>query len=131
MSSQVSGKRGRLLIAEDQDQMRNALSRVLNLEGFEVVVTTNGARALDAILGPDPFDLVLLDVNMPELDGFQVLEKIRKTPELENLPVIMVTGHVDSASVMRGVELKVNDYLVKPYKLADLMARVNRCLPRR
>jgi len=131
MSSRKGGQRGRVLVAEDQDQMRNALSRLLNLEGFEVVVTTNGARALDAILGPDPFDLVLLDVNMPEMDGFEVLEKIRKTPELENLPVIMVTGHVDSASVLRGVELKVSEYLVKPYKISDLMSRVNRCLSQR
>jgi len=131
MSSRTAGKRGRVLIAEDQDQMRNTLSRVLNLEGFEVVVASNGLKALDAALGPDPFDLLLLDVNMPEMDGFEVLEKIRKTPELEGLPVIMVTGHVDSASVMRGVELKVNEYLVKPYKINDLMNRVNRCLPPR
>lgn len=131
MSYKPTGKRGRILIAEDQDQMRNAMSRALNLEGFEVVVTSNGSRALDAILGPDPFDLVLLDVNMPEMNVFEVLERIRKTPDMQNLPVIMVTGHVDSASVMRGVELKVNDYLVKPYKLVDLMNRVNRCLPPR
>lgn len=131
MSSRTAGKRGRVLIAEDQDQMRNTLSRVLNLEGFDVVVASNGLKALDAALGPDPFDLLLLDVNMPEMDGFEVLEKIRKTPELESLPVIMVTGHVDSASVMRGVELKVNEYLVKPYKINDLMNRVNRCLPPR
>lgn len=131
VNKNLQKKRGRVLIAEDQDQMRNVLSRALILEGFEVVATSNGARALDIILGPDSFDLVLLDVNMPEMDGFSVLERIRQTPDMGSLPVIMVTGHVDSVSVMRGVELKVSDYLVKPYKLVDLISRIDRCVPPR
>lgn len=126
----VPGSRGRVLVAEDQDMLRNTLSRLLGMEGFEVVATSNGARALSAVLGATkPFDLALLDVNMPEIDGFSLLEKIRKTPAVADLPVIMLTGHVDSASVMRGMQLKVNEYLVKPYKIADLMDRINRCLP--
>jgi DNA-binding response OmpR family regulator len=74
------------------------------------------------------FDLVLLDVNMPDMDGFSVLAKMREIPELTSMPVIMVTGVVDSQSVFRGKKLQVSDYLVKPYRIADLLKRVDRCL---
>lgn len=119
----------RLLVVDDQEQMRSAFQRVFALEGFSVTAAGTGSRALE-LVSSQSFDLVLLDVNMPDMDGFTVLEKLRKLPGLEGMPVIMVTGMVDSASVLRGKTLGVDDYLIKPYRIGELLARVGKCLNR-
>jgi two-component system alkaline phosphatase synthesis response regulator PhoP len=121
------GKAWRLLVVDDQEQIRNSLKRALEFEGYDVMTAGSGGRALD-LLATAVFDLVLLDVNMPDIDGFSVLAKMREIPELSGMLVIMVTGVVDSQSVVRGKKLQVSDYLVKPYRIADLLKRVERCL---
>jgi DNA-binding response OmpR family regulator len=115
------------MTVDDQDAMRAAVQRVLTFEKVDVTVAATGSRALELLASGD-FDLVLLDVNMPDIDGFAVLTKLRKIDRLADLPVIMVTGMVDERSVLKGKEHRVSDYLVKPYKIADLLARVERCL---
>jgi two-component system alkaline phosphatase synthesis response regulator PhoP len=122
-----AGKTWRLLVVDDHEQIRSSLKRALEFEGYDVVTAGSGGRALD-LLATAVFDLVLLDVNMPDLDGFSVLAKMREVPDLAAIPVIMVTGVVDSQSVFRGKKLQVSDYLVKPYRIADLLKRVERCL---
>lgn len=118
----------RLLVADDQAEMRQNLARALRLEGFEVVATSNGKRALELVADEGPFDLALLDINMPEIDGLTVLETLRASAENRKLPVILVTGEVDHGSVVRGKELGANDYMVKPYKIADLLLRIRQCI---
>lgn len=125
-----AGRPWRILTVDDQDAMRAAIQRVLTFEKVEVTVAASGSRALE-LLASDDFDLVLLDVNMPDIDGFSVLAKLRKIDRLANLEVIMVTGMVDERSVLKGKEHGVSEYLVKPYKVVDLLARVDRCLLRR
>jgi two-component system response regulator MprA len=127
MAALSAGKQWRLLVVDDHEQIRSALKRALSFEGYDVIAAGSGSRALD-LLAKGVFDLVLLDVNMPDMDGFSVLEKIREAPQLASMPVIMVTGVVDSQSVIRGKQLRVSDYLIKPYRIADLLARVDRCL---
>jgi DNA-binding response OmpR family regulator len=127
MTSVSAGKAWRLLVVDDHEQIRSSLKRALEFEGYDVVTAGSGGRALD-LLATAVFDLVLLDVNMPDLDGFSVLAKMREIPESAGIPVIMVTGVVDSQSVFRGKKLQVSDYLVKPYRIADLLKRVDRCL---
>ncbi|MCG2575451.1 response regulator [Dechloromonas sp. XY25] len=107
--------------------MRGTLSRMLWLEGFEVILAATGSRALE-LLGTAFFDLVLLDVHMPDVDGFTVLSKIRERPESFTLPVIMLTGADDRDSVLRSKQLGISDYLVKPYRVTDLLSRIDRCL---
>jgi DNA-binding response OmpR family regulator len=124
-----AGRPWRILTVDDQDSMRAAVQRVLTFEKIDVTVAASGSRALE-LLASDDFDLVLLDVNMPDVDGFSVLEKLRKTSRLADLEVIMVTGMVDQRSVLKGKEHGVSEYLVKPYKIVDLLARVDRCLLR-
>lgn len=121
------GRRLRILVVDDQEEMRSALSRTLWLEGFEVILAATGSRALEQ-LNSAFFDLVLLDVHMPDMDGFSVLAKMREKPESVTLPVIMVTGADSSASVLRGKALGVSDYLVKPYRVSELLSRIERCL---
>ncbi len=127
MTSISAGKSWRLLVVDDHEQIRSSLKRALEFEGYDVATAGSGGRALD-LLATAVFDLVLLDVNMPDMDGFSVLAKMREIPELTSMPVIMVTGVVDSQSVFRGKKLQVSDYLVKPYRIADLLKRVDRCL---
>jgi len=122
-----NGRQLRLLVIDDQEEMRSALSRTLALEGFEVTLAATGSRALEVLNGAF-FDLVLLDVHMPDMDGFSVLEKMRERPESVTLPVIMVTGADDTGSVLQGKKLGISDYLVKPYRVADLLSRIERCL---
>ena len=122
-----NGRRFRLLVVDDQEEMRSALYRMLTLEGFEVILAASGSRALE-LLNTAFFDLALLDVHMPDMDGFALLEKIRERPESLTLPVIMVTGAGDTESVLSGKKLGVSDYLVKPYRMAGLLSRVERCL---
>ena len=121
-------KTHRLLVADDQAEMRQNLARALRLEGFEVHATSNGKRALELINEEGPFDLALLDINMPEADGFTVLKTLRASEENRSLPVILITGEVDHGSVVQGKELGANDYLVKPYKIADLLQRIRNCI---
>lgn len=109
--------------------MRAAVQRVLAFERLDVTAAASGSRALE-LLASDDFDLVLLDVNMPDIDGFSVLAKLRKIARLADLPVVMVTGMVDERSVLKGKEYGVSEYLVKPYKVVDLLSRINRCLSR-
>jgi DNA-binding response OmpR family regulator len=125
-----AGRPWRILTVDDQGSMRAAVQRVLTFEKVDVTVAATGSRALELMASED-FDLVLLDVNMPDIDGFAVLDTLRKSDRLSELPVIMVTGMVDERSVLKGKEHKVSDYLVKPYKIADLLARIDRSLSRR
>ncbi len=125
--SNSTGKPWRLLVVDDQEQMRSAVQRVFSFEGFEVIAAGTGSRALE-LLGTSSFHLVLLDVNMPDMDGFTVLARLREQLRLVDLPVIMVTGMVDETSVLKGKAHGVADYLVKPYKIADMLSRVSRVL---
>ena len=116
----------RLLLVEDDDHVAAALSAVLARHGFEVVHARNGEEALQALLpathGKPPFGVVLLDLGLPDQDGYQVCGKIRK---LTATPVIMVTARADVRSRIHGLNLGADDYVVKPYDTGELLARIH------
>jgi EAL domain-containing protein (putative c-di-GMP-specific phosphodiesterase class I)/DNA-binding NarL/FixJ family response regulator len=113
----------RVLITDDDAAMRALLEAALRREGFETVLATNGRDAL-VCLDQQRFDVVLLDVDMPLLDGFRTLRQIRATERFKTLPVILVTGSIDEAERIRGLEIGANDYLGKPVRVRELAARV-------
>ncbi|HET9852888.1 MAG TPA: EAL domain-containing protein [Candidatus Limnocylindrales bacterium] len=113
----------RVLIADDDASMRAFLEAALQREGFETVLATNGRDALTRI-EQEAFDVVLLDVDMPFLDGLRTLRQIRAAERFKTLPVILVTGSIDEAERIRGLELGANDYLGKPVRIRELTARV-------
>ena len=121
-------RRGKVLVADDHFEMRQNVTRLLRLEGFEVFSASNGRLALESIQRDGPFKLVLLDINMPEMDGLTVLENLRAQDKTSRLPVILITGEADANSIARGRALGAQDYLCKPYKIAELMTRIDRCL---
>jgi len=113
----------RVLIADDDPSMRALLEAALTREGFETDLVSNGRDAL-ARLREQPFDVVLLDVDMPFLDGMRTLREIRSSDRFRTLPVILVTGSVDEAERIRGLERGADDYLGKPVQIRELAARV-------
>ena len=119
----------RLLVADDDVAHRGALSQYLRLAGYEVVECADGAEALER-LSQVPPDLVLLDVNMPKLDGFGVLERLRKMDRFAATPVLFLTAMGRRDARVRGLELGADDYVAKPYDRAELLARVRAALRR-
>ena len=112
-----------LLVVDDDEMNRDMLSRRLRRRGYAVALAEDGRRALE-LVSSQPFDLVLLDVMMPGLDGFQVLEELRRTRSVADLPVIMATARDRSEDVVRALELGANDYVTKPLDFPVVLARV-------
>ena len=122
--------RGRLLVVDDTEMNRDLLARRLRALGHEVSVAENGRQALSLLAG-GRFDLVLLDIMMPEMDGYAVLENLRADPELSRIPVVMISAVDEIASVARCIELGAADYLPKPFNPVVLRARVTATLEKK
>ena len=112
-----------VLVVDDNEVNRELYSRYLELEGYRVLGAGDGTDALEQIEGGE-IDLVLLDVMMPGLDGFEVLERVRKTHSPEELPVIMATAKDQSEDVVKAFDLGANDYVTKPLDLRVVAVRV-------
>lgn len=121
---------GHLLVVDDNKVNRLLLGRNLEQQGHSVAFAENGQQALDR-LRAEPFDLVLLDILMPELDGYQVLERLTKDPELRNIPVIMTSSMDEMDSVVKCIEMGAEDYLSKPPNPVLLKARIGASLEKK
>ena len=115
---------GRVLIVDDDRINRTLLTRGVEQEGHEAHTAENGRDALE-LLRDGPFDLVLLDIVMPELDGVSVLDQIKSDPRLQHVPVIMISAVDEVDSVVRCIEMGAEDYLPKPFDPVILRARIN------
>jgi len=122
--------RGLVLVVDDDEDNRDVLSRRLLRDGREVMLAEGGRHAM-RMLQRYPFDLVLLDIMMPDMDGYEVLAEIKSDPKLKHLPVIMITAVDDIESVVRCVEMGADDYLLKPFNRVLLNARINVLLERK
>jgi two-component system, cell cycle response regulator len=121
---------GCVLVADDDMVVRLLLARGLERDGHRVRAVADGVEALEA-LNSELFDCVLLDVLMPGMDGYQVLECIRSEPRLRHIPVIMISALEDVETVVRCIEMGADDYLPKPFDPALLRARINAGLARK
>lgn len=115
-----------ILIVDDEEKIIRFVQINLELEGFRVISATSGLQALERVRSDFP-DLVLLDVMMPDLDGFEVLRLIR---EISDVPVIMLTVRSDEEDVVRGLELGADDYITKPFSVRELTSRIRAVLRR-
>ena len=115
-----------ILVIEDDDSIREIVTRVLEDEGFTVASAVNGLRGLETFLKTSP-DLVLLDVKMPEMDGWETLQNIRKVSQT---PVVMLTVFGSTDDIIKGLEMGADDYLVKPFGVPELLVRVQAVLRR-
>ncbi len=112
-----------LLVVDDSEANRDALSRRLQRRGYAVTVASDGAQAL-ALIAQGHFDLVLLDIMMPGLNGLEVLQRLRQTHPATELPVIMASAKDQSEDIVRALELGASDYVTKPIDFAIALARV-------
>lgn len=114
----------KILVIEDEAGIRMTLSLMLKAEGFEVAAADNGRTGLDAARAKTP-DLILCDINMPEMDGFGVLEQLRKEPALAAIPFVFLTARIDRSDMRRGMNLGADDYLTKPFTRDELLETVS------
>jgi DNA-binding response OmpR family regulator len=119
-------ERRRILVVDDEERMVRFIRLNLEHDGFQVVEALNGKQALQQLRDATP-DLVLLDVMMPDLDGFEVLKMIR---EISNVPVIMLTAKGEEDDRVRGLELGADDYIAKPFSPREMVSRIKAVLRR-
>lgn len=117
----------RVLIVEDEVSIARGLSDVLRFKGCDVTVAVDGAEGLKHALD-QPWDLVVLDIMLPELDGFSVCQRLREAGR--PMPVLMLTAKGDEDDVVRGFEAGANDYVIKPFSVRELTARIDALLRR-
>jgi sigma-B regulation protein RsbU (phosphoserine phosphatase) len=131
VEGQPTGKGPRILVVDDNDDNRYTLTLYLDLEGYSSVETAQDGEEAIARLQTAEFDLVLLDVMMPKVDGYQVLTWIKDQPRLRDLPVIMISALNEMNSVIRCIELGAVDYLLKPFNPVLLKARLGSTLEKK
>jgi len=117
-----------LLVIEDEAPLRANLVRLLTAEGYQVITAANGDEGIRRARADRP-DLVICDVLMPLVDGYGVLATLRSQPETAATPFIFLTASADKDDLERGLQSGANDYVTKPFKIADLLAAIRRRLP--
>ena len=118
----------RLMVVEDEPENRLFIGLLLRTEGFEVVEAEDGPTALSVLEQETLPELILLDVMMPGLNGWQVYERLRENPQWRNIPVVMLTALAQRSDVERAVELGVDGYVTKPFEPADLLNTIEKAL---
>jgi DNA-binding response OmpR family regulator len=121
---------GRVLVVDDDKHAVEILYRLLQKEGFDVLRAQSGREAL-AIVAAEKVDVILLDVMMPEMDGFQVCEALRKVERTRDIPVILLTAKDDMETRVLGMKLGVSEFLTKPINKRELFARIRAQLHQR
>ena len=113
-----------ILIVDDNPENLRVLGKVLKEEGFIVRFANNGKQAIDSVKEQLP-DLILLDIHMPEMDGYQVCETIRKDYKQEVIPILFISALDDSFNKLKAFSLGASDYISKPFNIEEVKARVN------
>lgn len=122
----MPSKKTLVLVVDDDVRMLRMMKRILELEGFQVLIANNGDSALKTFDKETP-DLVLLDIMMPDMDGYAVCQRIR---EFSQVPIIMVTARGDDKEKVEGLDIGADDYVTKPFSASELAARVRAVLRR-
>lgn len=120
--------RSAILVIDDDEKITSMLRRGLAFEGYDVYTAQNGAEGLSMMLSADP-DLIILDVMMPKVDGFEVCRRLREGGS--TVPVLMLTAKDEVENRVKGLDIGADDYLVKPFALEELLARVRALLRRK
>ncbi len=119
----------RVLVVEDEQHLAAGLKLNLELEGYQVHVVGTGRAAAERLVQPEGYDAIVLDVMLPDLDGFELCRRVRQSGNLT--PVLMLTARGDAEDRVEGLDAGADDYLTKPFQLGELLARVRSLLRRR
>ncbi len=119
----------RILVVEDEESILDVLTQALKRQGYEVYSALDGDKALDlaSLLKPD---IVILDIMLPEMDGWEVCRRLKSSPETLKIPIIMLTARREEKDVVEGLNIGADDYVKKPFSLAELLARIKAILKR-
>ena len=123
MESDMTSEKFSILVVDDIKVGREVLKNLLRRQGYQVSAAEDGVQALE-LLRSRPFDLILLDILMPRMNGYQVLETVRTDPNLHHISVIMISSVDETDSIIRCIELGADDYVTKPYDQVLLKARI-------
>lgn len=117
----------RILIAEDEEDIRNLIIFTLNYAGHQVIATANGEQALQAAIENQP-DLAILDVRMPRMSGYEACEKIKSNVLTKDLPVVFLSAKGQENEIQTGLEKGAQEYILKPFSPEDLITSINQIL---
>ena len=117
-----------LLLIEDEPDTAELVKLIMQEKGYQVVHAGDGHEALNKVASMPPPSLVLLDIQLPHVDGVTILERIRATPDWRDVPVVLLTAVVDPLCIHEAVSLKVQDYVLKPFKRDSLLRCIERTL---
>lgn len=118
----------RILIIEDDDDVAYLIEALLSREGFDVAIKRDGRAALNAIRGEPPADIVVCDLMLPHIDGYHLISEIRATPGWEHTPIIVLSSMNMEKHVIKALEAGANEYIAKPFRPAEFVARLRRHL---
>jgi CheY-like chemotaxis protein len=117
----------KILLVEDNEMNRDMLSRRLIRRGFEVTMAVDGRQGIDKALA-EPFDLILMDMSLPEVDGWTATRELRKAPQTSSVPIIALTAHAMAGDRQQALDAGCNDYDTKPIELDRLLAKMDALL---
>ncbi len=117
-----------ILVVDNMMQIRNILGFNLLKFGYNVNFAKSGKEALKYVFGKKPVDLIILDVMMPEMDGYEVIKILRYSDDTKNIPVIFLTAKSRKEDVRRGIEAGCDAYVIKPFKLSDLLCKIKKLI---
>ncbi|HEY6333075.1 MAG TPA: response regulator transcription factor [Blastocatellia bacterium] len=118
-----------IIIVEDDEDIADSIRYNLEREGFRVRIASTGEAALDLILGRPP-DLILLDLNLPHMSGFELCRRLRSEPATSRVPILVLTARSSEADKVLGLNLGADDYITKPFSMRELLARIQAVLRR-
>ncbi|MEW6040772.1 MAG: response regulator [Elusimicrobiota bacterium] len=119
----------KIVVIDDEEDYLNLVKTILEPLGYKIIFSSNGTDGLSKIKSDIP-DLVILDVNMPEINGYQLCQQIRKTQDIKHIPIILLTVRRKEDDKVKGLELGADDYITKPFHPKELIARVETVLRR-
>ena len=122
----ASSSKRKALIVEDDPYIGRLLTFLLEKEGFDPVLAGDGRAGANAIASDTPFAILLLDVMLPLVNGYELLQQARRMPAREGVPIIMLTAKSQEGDIVRALDLGANDHLVKPFQPNELKARIRR-----
>jgi len=114
-----------ILVVEDNDMMRENTSEILQLSNYAVVSATNGRQGLELALDEHP-DLIICDIMMPEMDGLELLRKVRRTDSIKKTPFVLVSARAEKSDIIEGFDHGANEYLTKPFEGDELLRVVGK-----
>ncbi len=127
MKGGIMGKKYRILIADDEEDIKTVMSMVLESEGYEILTAYDGLDALDKAQNELP-DLILLDIMMPMFDGIEVCKKLKSDWKTKDIPIIMVSAAAEDVSMKKAKEAGADDYIIKPFEPEVLLQKVKKYL---